>query len=82
MVVAACQGQALRRLICEPVGWRAHESVGLGAYQASGRMGKAVPLRLRRGADPMSGLENVGQENGSTQEGAILGAPARERHTP
>jgi predicted DNA-binding protein with PD1-like motif len=49
--------------------------VGLGAYHASGRMGRVVPLRLRRGTDLMNGLKKVCEESGITQ-GAILGASA------
>lgn len=44
----------------------------LGAYHARGRMGKVVPLRLRRGTDLMNGLKTVCEENGIKQ-GAILG---------
>jgi len=49
--------------------------VGLGAYHASGRLGKVVPLRLRRGTDLMTGLKKVCEENGIKQ-GAILGESA------
>lgn len=46
--------------------------LGLGAYHASGRMGRVVPLRLRRGTDLMNGLRQVCEQNGIKQ-GAILG---------
>ena len=43
----------------------------LGAYHASGRFGKAVPVRLRPGADLMLGLKQVCEQNG-IKHGAIL----------
>jgi predicted DNA-binding protein with PD1-like motif len=45
--------------------------VALGAYHASGRFGKLVPVRLRRGTDLMSGLKQVCEEYG-IKYGAIL----------
>lgn len=46
--------------------------MGLGAYHASGRMGRVVPLRLRRGTHLMNGLKKVCEESGITPW-AILG---------
>lgn len=42
------------------------------AFHASGRFGKAVPVRLRPGTDVMNGLRKVCEENG-IKHGAILG---------
>ncbi len=43
----------------------------LGAYHASGRFGKTVPVRLRPGTDVMEGLKQVCRQHGIAQ-GAIL----------
>ncbi len=45
--------------------------MALGAYHASGRFGKVVPVRLRPGTDVMDGLKEVCEQNGIRQ-GAIL----------
>jgi hypothetical protein len=42
----------------------------LGAFQAGGRFGKAVPLRLRTGTDMMTGLRQVCEANGIKVTGA------------
>ena len=43
----------------------------VGAFHASGRFGKVVPVRLRTGTDVMGGLKQVCETNG-VKHGALL----------
>ena len=54
---------------------------GLGAYHASGRLGKLVPVRLRRGTDLMTGLKEVCEANGIKQGAVLAGIGSLQKMT-
>ena len=55
--------------------------VGLGAHHASGRLGKVVPVRLRRGTDLMTGLKEVCEANGIKQGTVLAGIGSLQKMT-
>ncbi len=45
----------------------------LGAYHASGRFGRAVPIRLRPGTDVMDGVKHACEQHGIMQGAVLVG---------